>query len=49
MTFLRDICERPETEKPFVLLVVGYPADGCTVPANALEKKSLDEIATFKE
>jgi nitroreductase len=49
MTFLRDICERPETEKPFVLLVVGYPADGCTVPAHALEKKSLDEIATFKE
>jgi nitroreductase len=48
MTFLRDICERPETEKPFVLLVVGYPADGCTVPAHALEKKSLDEIATFK-
>jgi nitroreductase len=49
MTFLRDICERPETEKPFVLLVVGYPADGCTVPAHALKKKSLDEIATFKE
>ncbi|GHA82569.1 oxidoreductase [Algimonas arctica] len=48
MTFLRNICERPETEKPFVLLVVGYPADGCTVPAHALEKKSLDEIATFK-
>lgn len=48
MTFLRKICERPETEKPFVLLVVGYPADGCTVPSHALEKKSLDEIATFK-
>lgn len=48
MTFLRKICERPETEKPFVLLVVGYPADGCTVPAHALGKKSLDEIATFK-
>lgn len=48
MTFLRNICERPETEKPFVLLVVGYPADGCTVPTHALEKKSLDEIATFK-
>lgn len=48
MTFLRDICERSETEKPFVLLVVGYPADGCTVPAHALEKKSLGEIATFK-
>lgn len=48
MTFLREICGRPETEKPFVLLVVGYPADGCSVPAHALEKKSLDEISTFK-
>lgn len=48
MTFLREICGRPVTEKPFVLLVVGYPADGCSVPAHALEKKSLDEIATFK-
>lgn len=48
MTFLREICERPATEKPFVLLVVGYPAEGCTVPVHALEKKSLDEIATFK-
>lgn len=48
MTFLREICGRPETEKPFVLLVVGYPAQGCTVPAHALEKKSLNEIATFK-
>jgi iodotyrosine deiodinase len=48
MTFLREICGRPVTEKPFVLLVVGYPAEGCTVPTHALEKKSLDEIATFK-
>lgn len=47
MTFLREICGRPETEKPFVLLVVGYPAEDCTVPTHALEKKSLDEIATF--
>lgn len=48
MTFLREICGRPETEKPFVLLVVGYPAEGCTVPTHALEKKSLGEISTFK-
>ena len=47
MTFLREICGRPETEKPFVLLVVGYPAEGCTVPSHALKKKPLDEIATF--
>ncbi len=47
MNFLRDICGRPTREKPFVLLVVGYPAEGCTVPSKALQKKELGEIATF--
>lgn len=49
MGFLRDICERPSTEKPFVLMVVGYPADGAQVPQHALVKKSLKEMATFRE
>lgn len=49
MNFLRDICGRPNHEKPFVLLVVGYPAEGATVPKHALVKKSLDEIAHFIE
>lgn len=48
MKFLNEICERPDSEKPFVLMVVGYPADGCTVPAHALIKKSLEDISTFK-
>ncbi|WP_034387001.1 nitroreductase family protein [Hellea balneolensis] len=48
MGFLRDICERPKDEKPFVLMVVGYPADTAQVPKHALIKKSLDEISTFK-
>ncbi len=47
MGFLSDICRRPETEKPFVLLVVGYPANGAKVPAHALIKKSLEDISTF--
>ena len=47
MGFLNEICERPAEEKAFVLLVVGYPAEGATVPAAALEKKSLEEIASF--
>jgi len=47
MEFLTQICGRPKTEKPFVLLVVGYPADQCTVPAKALIKKDLSEISTF--
>ncbi len=45
MNFLREICERPTTEKPLVLLVVGHPADDATVPVHALKKKSFDEIA----
>jgi hypothetical protein len=36
---------RPENERPFLVLVVGYPADGATVPD--ITKKELDEIATF--
>lgn len=49
MGFLRDICERSTSEKPFVLMVVGYPAKGAQVPKHALVKKSLEEIATFRE
>jgi len=47
MGFLRDICGRPASEKPFVLMVVGYPADGAVVPKHALIKKDLSEISTF--
>ena len=49
MNFLRDICERPSSEKPLVLLVVGHPADDATVPAHALAKKSFGEIAKVWE
>lgn len=45
MNFLNAICERPDNEKALILLVVGYPAEGCTVPA--IGKKPLEEIATF--
>lgn len=44
MIFLRDLLGRPRNERPFVVLPVGYPADDATVPAHAMEKKSLDEI-----
>ena len=47
MNFLTEICRRPATEKPFVLMVVGYAAEGATVPAHALDKKSLPQISTF--
>ena len=45
MNFLNEILGRPENEHPFLVLVVGYPAPGATVPQ--IGKKSLDEIATF--
>ena len=45
MGFLNEILGRPVNERPFLLLVVGYPADGATVPA--IGKKPLEAIATF--
>ncbi len=45
MGFLNELLDRPTQERPFLILVVGYPAEGATVPD--ISKKTLDEIATF--
>jgi len=45
MKFLNTILNRPDTERPFLLLVVGYPTSNAQVPN--IQRKSLDEIATF--
>lgn len=45
MNFLNQLCGRPDNEKALILLVVGYPAEGCLVPA--IGKKPLEEIASF--
>jgi iodotyrosine deiodinase len=45
MGFLNKILKRPAQERPFLLLVVGYPAEGCQVPV--ISKKPLKDIATF--
>jgi len=45
MGFLNEILGRPSRERPFLILVVGYPAKAATVPTIA--KKSLEEIVTF--
>ena len=45
MRFLNDILGRPSNERPFLILVVGYPADDVKVPK--ITKKTLDEIASF--
>lgn len=41
MGFLREICRRPPSEKPFLLIPVGYPATDATVPD--LPRKPLAE------
>ena len=45
MDFLNNILGRPANERPFLLLVVGYPTEDARVPDIA--KKPLEEIATF--
>ncbi len=47
MGFLNEICGRPDSERPFVLLVTGYPAADATIPRSATIKKPLEEIASF--
>ncbi|MGH6950257.1 MAG: nitroreductase family protein [Vitreimonas sp.] len=47
MTFLNQLCARPADDKPYILLVVGYPKSGATIPEHATHKRPLDEIATF--
>ena len=47
MTFLNKILKRPNNEKPFVLLVVGYPNINAKIPKFAKEKKFLEEISTL--
>ena len=46
MGFLREILGRPKNEKPFLLVPVGFPAEGCRVPDIA--KKPLDEVRIVK-
>jgi iodotyrosine deiodinase len=47
MGFLREICGRPQNEKPFVLMPVGYPHPEATVPD--LLRKPLAQVASFLE
>ena len=45
MGFLNEILGRPANERPFLLLVVGYPAADATVPQ--ISKKALEAFVTF--
>ncbi len=42
MRFLGDLLGRPDNERPFVLIPVGYPADDCEVPD--LTRKPLAKV-----
>ncbi len=45
MNFLNEILDRPANEKPFLVLVCGYPAENVLVPD--IKRKPLNEIAEF--
>ena len=45
MNFLCNILNRPQNEKPFLLIPVGYAAEECWVPD--LKRKALDEVAIY--
>lgn len=47
MKFLNQILGRPTYEHPFLILVVGYPAEDARLPV--ITKKNLAEIASFLE
>lgn len=46
MGFLNELLDRPKNERPFLLLVVGYPAADARVPD--LQRKPLNDIAAFR-
>lgn len=49
MKFLNALCNRPEAEKPVMILATGIAAPEATVPEVAKFKKPLDEILTLIE
>ncbi len=49
MKFLNALCDRPDSEKPVMIIAVGRAADEATVPAVAKIKKLLPEILTVRK
>ncbi len=47
MNFLNALCRRPEHEKPYILLVAGYPAPGARVPVHGGIKKPLADFTSW--
>lgn len=47
MNFLNEICRRPENEKPYLLLVVGYPAKDAQVPVYGGRRKPFETVVSW--
>ena len=47
MTFLNHLLDRPTNERPFLVLVVGYPAADAEAPVHATRKKGLAEFVSY--
>ncbi|KVX02202.1 nitroreductase [Shewanella frigidimarina] len=48
MSFLSKVCGRDnDNERPYMLIIAGYPADDATIPQHAMDKKNLNEICDF--
>lgn len=45
MNFLSKLLERPENEKPFLLIPIGYPADNVLVPD--IKRKSIQDVIVY--
>ena len=46
MQFLHALLERPEEERPYLLLVVGYPQDDAQVPQ--ISRRGMEEFTQFR-
>jgi len=44
MNFLNTILNRPSNEKPYLILVTGYPSENCSVPD--IDKKDMNDISS---
>lgn len=47
MKFLREVLDRPDHERPYMMIPMGYPAEDCKVPN--IKRKDLDDLAVFIE
>ena len=47
MRFLNRVCRRPAHEKPLMLIVAGHADANASIPAHAVEKKPLEQIASW--